>query len=245
MLDLICDGRVEFGTGRSSTRAEIEGFDIDPHETREMWDEALEHIVGAGRTRSTSSTASTGRCAPRRVHPKPLQKPHPPIWGATRSLDGHHEIGRHGIGLCSFTVGVPPEELDERIANYREGLAECKKPVGQVRQRPRRDVHDGALRRHQREGRRRRRGVVRLVPEDRGAPHRVARGVDGEAGKDLGNYSYAERSAQARQATASFDHLDDRLPLRQRRGGGRRPGPVHRDRQALRGRPAASCCSAS
>ena len=40
-LDLVSNGRVEFGTGRSSTRAEIEGFGIDPHETREMWDEAL------------------------------------------------------------------------------------------------------------------------------------------------------------------------------------------------------------
>ena len=64
------------------------------------------------------------------MQPKPLQKPHPPIWGATSSPDGHREIGRHGIGLCSFTVGVPPEELAERIALYREGLAECKEPVG-------------------------------------------------------------------------------------------------------------------
>src|SRR3954464_469174 len=36
VLDLISDGRVEFGTGRSSTRAEIEGFDIDPQDTRAM-----------------------------------------------------------------------------------------------------------------------------------------------------------------------------------------------------------------
>jgi alkanesulfonate monooxygenase SsuD/methylene tetrahydromethanopterin reductase-like flavin-dependent oxidoreductase (luciferase family) len=36
VLDLISNGRVDFGTGRSSTRLEIEGFDIDPHETRQM-----------------------------------------------------------------------------------------------------------------------------------------------------------------------------------------------------------------
>src|ERR1051326_4680372 len=47
VLDLISDGRVEFGTGRSSTRAELEGFDASPHESRAMWSEALEHIVGA------------------------------------------------------------------------------------------------------------------------------------------------------------------------------------------------------
>ena len=46
VLDLLSDGRVEFGSGRSSTRAELEGFGIDPHQTREMWEEALRHIVG-------------------------------------------------------------------------------------------------------------------------------------------------------------------------------------------------------
>src|SRR5256885_13084071 len=68
--------------------------------------------------------------APRRVQPKPLQRPHPPLWGATSSPDGHREIGRHGVGLCSFTVGVPPEELGERLELYRGGLSECKEPVG-------------------------------------------------------------------------------------------------------------------
>ena len=33
VLDLISDGRVDFGTGRSSTRAELEGFDVEPDET--------------------------------------------------------------------------------------------------------------------------------------------------------------------------------------------------------------------
>ena len=75
-----------------------------------------------GRTTSTRPTASYWKMgAPRRVQPKPLQEPHPPIWGATSSPDGHREIGRHGIGLCSFTVGVPPEELAERIADVPRG----------------------------------------------------------------------------------------------------------------------------
>ena len=47
VLDLLSNGRVEFGTGRSSTRAELEGFAVDPHATRAMWSEALRHIVGA------------------------------------------------------------------------------------------------------------------------------------------------------------------------------------------------------
>src|SRR5919205_1546326 len=46
VLDLISNGRVEFGTGRSSTRPELEGFGINPHDTREMWQEAIGHLVG-------------------------------------------------------------------------------------------------------------------------------------------------------------------------------------------------------
>jgi alkanesulfonate monooxygenase SsuD/methylene tetrahydromethanopterin reductase-like flavin-dependent oxidoreductase (luciferase family) len=35
-----------------------------------------------------------------------------------------------GLGLLSFSVGTPPEELKRRIDIYREGIAECTEPVG-------------------------------------------------------------------------------------------------------------------
>ena len=46
------------------------------------------------------------------------------------SPDSHGLAGRKGLGLLSFTIGVPPEELAGRIQLYRDGLAEAK-PVGQ------------------------------------------------------------------------------------------------------------------
>jgi alkanesulfonate monooxygenase SsuD/methylene tetrahydromethanopterin reductase-like flavin-dependent oxidoreductase (luciferase family) len=42
-------------------------------------------------------------------------------------------MGRRGIGVCSFTVGVPPEDLVERVDAYRRGQADCETPVGKVR----------------------------------------------------------------------------------------------------------------
>src|SRR5258707_10196043 len=48
-LDLLSQGRLEFGTGRSATAAELDGFGIDPAETREMWQESLELILKAWR----------------------------------------------------------------------------------------------------------------------------------------------------------------------------------------------------
>lgn len=133
VLDLLSNGRVLFGTGRSSTRAELEGFGVNPPETREMWAEALRHIVGCWTHDEYEFEGRYWSMPRRRVLPKPLQNPHPPIFGATSSLNGHYEIGRHGIGLCSFTVGQPPEELTPRIEMFRKGQAECEKPTGAAR----------------------------------------------------------------------------------------------------------------
>jgi alkanesulfonate monooxygenase SsuD/methylene tetrahydromethanopterin reductase-like flavin-dependent oxidoreductase (luciferase family) len=137
VLDLLSDGRVDFGTGRSSTRAELEGFGIDPRDTREMWREAIEHVVGCWTNDEWEFEGRHWRMPRRRVHPKPLQKPHPPIWGATSSEEGHRQIGELGIGLCSFAVGVSPEEVKKKIDVYRAAIATCRRPLGKR-------VHDQA-----------------------------------------------------------------------------------------------------
>ena len=212
VLDLISDGRVEFGTGRSSTRAELEGFDIDPHETREMWSEALEHIVGAWTNDTYQADGKHWRMgAPRRVLPKPLQKPHPPLWGATSSPDGHKEIGKRGLGLCSFTVGVPPEDLIPRLQLYREGLAECAKPVGRFKNERAATFT-----------------MVHCAPTDaeafrdaeesfpwyvKTAVNHIATLADWMQGKDLGTYAYAEQLKSVKDSGAlehlTFDFLRD------------------------------------
>jgi alkanesulfonate monooxygenase SsuD/methylene tetrahydromethanopterin reductase-like flavin-dependent oxidoreductase (luciferase family) len=131
VLDLISNGRVDFGTGRSSTRLEIEGFDIDPHETRQMWQEAIEHVVGCWTNDEYSFTGQYWSLpVKRRVLPRPLQRPHPPLWGATSSDDGHRQIGALGLGLCSFAVGIPPETVKEKIDIYRAAVAGCSNPIG-------------------------------------------------------------------------------------------------------------------
>ncbi len=130
VLDLISNGRVEFGTGRSSTRAELEGFGVDPTETRQMWEEAIRHVVGAWTNETYAMDGVYWQSAPRHVHPKPRQDPHPAIWAATSSVDGHYEVGVRGLGLLSFTVGQPPEDFAPRLEAFRRGHADCTEPLG-------------------------------------------------------------------------------------------------------------------
>jgi alkanesulfonate monooxygenase SsuD/methylene tetrahydromethanopterin reductase-like flavin-dependent oxidoreductase (luciferase family) len=137
VLDIISGGRVDFGTGRSSTRAELEGFGVDPAQTRAMWREAIEHVVGCWTNEEYEFAGRYWQMPRRRVQPKPLQRPHPPMWGATSSEDGHRQIGELGLGLCSFAVGVSPAEVRKKVDIYRSAIAGCTEPLGAT-------VHDEA-----------------------------------------------------------------------------------------------------
>ena len=145
--------------------------------------------------------------APRRVQPKPLQQPHPPIFGATSSPDGHEEVGRQGIGLCSFTVGLPPEELAKSIDLYRQGLAECAEPVGKFKNETAATftmVHCAPTKEEAYDGRQ---GVVRVVPEGRRA-RSSRRSPSGwrRSKQALGTYEYAATRSQHKREGA-FEHL--------------------------------------
>ena len=130
MLDLVSGGRVEFGSGESSSEAELGGFRIDPAEKREQWLEGLEVAV-----RCMTEAPFTGyegkfvTMPPRNVVPKPVQKPHPPLWVACSRRDTILLAAEKGIGALSFAF-IDPEEAVHWITDYETTLAEKCVPVG-------------------------------------------------------------------------------------------------------------------
>jgi alkanesulfonate monooxygenase SsuD/methylene tetrahydromethanopterin reductase-like flavin-dependent oxidoreductase (luciferase family) len=134
-LDCVSGGRVEFGGGRSATRQELEGFGINPHETREMQEEAFRAMVGCWTNEEYEFEGKYWSMPRRTVVPRPVQEPHPPIWCASSSLDGHVEIGKLGAGLLSFATATPPEEMIQKFAAYQSGLDACDNPVGAINRR--------------------------------------------------------------------------------------------------------------
>jgi alkanesulfonate monooxygenase SsuD/methylene tetrahydromethanopterin reductase-like flavin-dependent oxidoreductase (luciferase family) len=127
-LDLVSDGRVEFGTGRSS-QYEQEGFEIDTSLSRDMWQEALEIIPRMWTEDPFEYDGRFVKIPPRSIIPRPLQQPHPPIWMAATSPPSWEIAGRNGIGILGLTIFVSVPQLEERIRAYRAALAEAR-PVG-------------------------------------------------------------------------------------------------------------------
>jgi alkanesulfonate monooxygenase SsuD/methylene tetrahydromethanopterin reductase-like flavin-dependent oxidoreductase (luciferase family) len=128
-LDQISGGRVDFGSARGISRSEPEGFRVDPHTTRDEWRESLEMIVRAWEDGEFSWKRERFDIPPCSVVPKPVQDPHPPLWMACTSVDTHRLAGELGLGLLSFTVMAPLEDLRVRMDAYRDGLSRAQ-PIG-------------------------------------------------------------------------------------------------------------------
>ena len=129
-LDLVSDGRVEFGTGEASSEAELGGFGIDPAEKRAMWEEGLRVAL-----RCMTEAPFTGHSGnyvtmpPRNVVPKPRQKPHPPVWVACSRRETIHLAAQKGIGALTFAF-INPEEATHWVGDYYKTLAEECVPIG-------------------------------------------------------------------------------------------------------------------
>src|SRR5437773_2824480 len=78
MLDLVSDGRVEFGSGESSSEMELGGFGVDRTAKKAMWEEGLRETIKMMTAEPYAGAAGDYVKVPaRNVIPKPLQKPHP------------------------------------------------------------------------------------------------------------------------------------------------------------------------
>ena len=122
-LDLVSDGRVDFGTGEASSEAELGGFLIDRDQKRAQWDEALDAV-----TRMFVETPFAGydgqffKMPVRGVVPRPLQRPHPPLWVACSRRETIHLAATKGIGALSFSF-IEPAEAKAWVDNYYATLA--------------------------------------------------------------------------------------------------------------------------
>ena len=129
-LDLVSRGRVEWGTGESASLAELGGFNVPVGEKRPMWLEAVEQC--ANMMTMDPYPGFTGKyfsmpC--RNIVPKPVQRPHPPLWVACSNRETIRLAARLGIGALTFAF-VDPAEAKMWVDEYYRTLKEECTPIG-------------------------------------------------------------------------------------------------------------------
>jgi alkanesulfonate monooxygenase SsuD/methylene tetrahydromethanopterin reductase-like flavin-dependent oxidoreductase (luciferase family) len=129
-LDLVSNGRVDWGTGESASRAELEAFGIDPAERRAMWRETVEQVANMMVMNPYPGFQGKYFSMPvRNVVPKPVQKPHPPLWVACSNRETIHLAAQLGMGALTFAF-IDPAEAKHWVDDYYQTLERECVPIG-------------------------------------------------------------------------------------------------------------------
>jgi alkanesulfonate monooxygenase SsuD/methylene tetrahydromethanopterin reductase-like flavin-dependent oxidoreductase (luciferase family) len=81
MADLISNGRLEFGIGVGNTAGDYRVFQVERSQSRERYQESAELILKAWSCERFSHLGCFWQVEDVAMHPRPMQRPHPPVWG--------------------------------------------------------------------------------------------------------------------------------------------------------------------
>jgi alkanesulfonate monooxygenase SsuD/methylene tetrahydromethanopterin reductase-like flavin-dependent oxidoreductase (luciferase family) len=118
-LDLVSNGRFDFGIGKGYRHNEFLGFGIAPDEAEARFEEGLEVLIRSFRSRQRfSHRGRFWRFEDVVVEPPPAQQPHPPFWVAAASPASIAKAAARGHNLILDQYAAPAQ-IGERIARYR------------------------------------------------------------------------------------------------------------------------------
>jgi len=127
-LDVLSGGRVNFGTGKSSSAVEQRAFEVEPSSLDEQWLEALRAIPEMWRRDVFEFKGKYLDIPPTQILPKPVQTPHPPIFAACTRPDSTAVVGKLGLGALNFAMGTD-DYLLGKVEAYRDAVRVAE-PVG-------------------------------------------------------------------------------------------------------------------
>jgi len=128
VTDILSGGRLELGLARSGG-SEWDTFGVAPESSRAELREALQMIPAMWTREAFRWESEHLRVPERNVVPKPLQKPHPPLWQTCTSPESFEMAGELGVGALATTLLSPLATLRALLDHYERGLARCR-PAG-------------------------------------------------------------------------------------------------------------------
>ncbi|HJU17586.1 MAG TPA: LLM class flavin-dependent oxidoreductase [Stellaceae bacterium] len=120
-LDILSRGRVDVGLGRTGYPYQLTPYGTDLSDTRGMWQEFAEILPRLWTEETVAYHGKYYRIPPREVLPKPVQRPHPPLWSACTSDETTRLTESLGMGGLFGSEGGP-DRVGQLLALYRDAL---------------------------------------------------------------------------------------------------------------------------
>jgi luciferase family oxidoreductase group 1 len=121
LLDLLSGGRVNWGAGRGFDPVEFSLFGVPVSESAERFQEAVKIVEAAWTSDRLNWSGKRWKFENVEVLPKPVQRPHPPIWLATGSEGSIRWAAKNGYSILLGPHTTPGEIAAQREL-YRSGL---------------------------------------------------------------------------------------------------------------------------
>lgn len=119
-LDVISNGRVEFGVGRGSIPTHFTGYGLQQSESRERMLESLDLILHGWQSDRFSFRGQFWTVENAAIVPKPVQQPYPPVRIAANSPDTFEWAGRQGYPIFVASQVNPFRKIKELLPMYRQ-----------------------------------------------------------------------------------------------------------------------------
>jgi alkanesulfonate monooxygenase SsuD/methylene tetrahydromethanopterin reductase-like flavin-dependent oxidoreductase (luciferase family) len=134
-LDLLSNGRCEFGMGESASETELTPFGVKMEDKREIFEEAVRAIFPMFKDGGSEHHGKYFDMPLRNVLPKPAQKPHPPLWVACSQLDTLAKCGEWGMGALGFQF-VSADAAHAWVHAYYNAFVKRQKKLADYRTNP-------------------------------------------------------------------------------------------------------------
>ncbi len=130
MLDVLSNGRMDFGVGKGGTEIEAGAFDVEIKDIDAQLETSFRMIPEIWASDVYSFESDLIRVPERSIHPSPVQTPHPPLYMACTREATLNLAGEWGVGALCLGFGGP-EDVAQKNAVYRAAI-ERRTPESQV-----------------------------------------------------------------------------------------------------------------
>ncbi len=122
LVDVLSHGRLDFGVGRAYQPHEFTGLGVPMDKSREMLAEGVDIVLKSWTQERISYRGKFWTIPqPVEVLPKPVQKPHPPVYQAAISPESFEQAARAGVHLqlaSPFTYRTYRERWIDELENH-------------------------------------------------------------------------------------------------------------------------------
>ena len=133
LVDIISNGRLDVGVGRGNRLMEFRGYRVPQEESRDRFDEAVEIMRRAWTEERFSYDGRFFKVPEMSVIPKPVQRPHPPLYQVCVSKDGIENTALRGWPMLNSVLFGPVDQLIASRDTYVDTLKKAGRGADEIK----------------------------------------------------------------------------------------------------------------